>query len=356
MLAGIKSSRRPQFRVRQMSEDLHSNLCRARSCRQLLVGLLFVGGMLLAGSGCRGRAYDSVYQAKMAQRIRKLEDQLYQSEYDNRVLRDQMEQGIKVEDPYQDLPKSPAYQATEGVISEPPSGVPLADPMNQGVPTPVPDPKFQDVETGASQQGSGKPKVVADPDMLEPPRPDQLQESDPIVPGDVKPPATLDPPSPGNIPLPPIGDGSQATPDWRMPDHLELHETLSGGHHEDSDSVPEGLYLVITVKDEQDKIVNLQNFDIDAKMSVVMTEPAVDDQQAAAEIARWDFDAQQVRDFVRNSPVDGFHVLCDFRQQLPTGKKVQVDVQLSSGEEQMNCKGTVGLQQSIAASKWLPRG
>ena len=321
----------------------------------LVAGLLF-GGLLMAGPGCRGRAYDSVYQAKMAQRIRKLEDELYQSEYDNRVLRDQMGQVGEDEAPYQNLPQSPAFKATEGVNSEPPAGVPLADPIEQGAPVPVPDPKFQDLENQPDQPGSGKPMVVPDPDMLEPPRPEQLQEIDPIVPGDVSPPAMLDPPSPGKIPLPPLGDASDAMPELSMPDHLELHETLSGGHHEDSDSVPEGLYLVITVKDDQDKMVNLQNFDIDASMTVVITEPAADEQQAAAEIARWDFDAQQVRDFVRNSPVDGFHVLCDFRQQLPTGKKVQVDVRLSSGEEQMSCQGSVGLQQSIAASKWLPRG
>ena len=41
-------------------------------------------------AGCRSRAHNDLYQDKMASEIRVLEDQLYDADYQNRVLRDKV--------------------------------------------------------------------------------------------------------------------------------------------------------------------------------------------------------------------------------------------------------------------------
>ncbi len=48
-------------------------------------------GLAAFSTGCRGRAHEDVYRQKMLNEIRVLEDQLYEADYENRVLADKLE-------------------------------------------------------------------------------------------------------------------------------------------------------------------------------------------------------------------------------------------------------------------------
>ena len=87
-------------------------------------------------SGCRSRATRDLYTQKMASEIRVLEDQLYEADYQNRILRDKLEQerAIKSQPYFHDEP----YQGTS-----PPAQ-----------PTPLPDSMLDDL---------GQPDRLADP-------------------------------------------------------------------------------------------------------------------------------------------------------------------------------------------------
>ncbi|MEM6980380.1 MAG: hypothetical protein AAF539_12005 [Planctomycetota bacterium] len=54
------------------------------------IGVLVIGFVLPATAGCRGRAQEDLYAQKLRQEVRVLEDQLYEADYENRVLIDKL--------------------------------------------------------------------------------------------------------------------------------------------------------------------------------------------------------------------------------------------------------------------------
>lgn len=60
--------------------------------RRLLAGILGVGCLLvlITSSGCRGRAQEDLYRQNLQREVRVLEDQLYEADYENRVLIDKL--------------------------------------------------------------------------------------------------------------------------------------------------------------------------------------------------------------------------------------------------------------------------
>lgn len=54
-----------------------------------IVGVLCVG-MLIAAAGCRGRAQEDLYRQTLQREVRQLEDQLYEADYENRILIDKL--------------------------------------------------------------------------------------------------------------------------------------------------------------------------------------------------------------------------------------------------------------------------
>ena len=147
---------------------------------------------------------------------------------------------------------------------------------------------------------------------------------------------------------PPTGPGPPTV------DHISLHPNLSGGHQFDVDDEIDGLYVVVTVMDGADQILSLDQFDVDAEMSIVVLDPAAE--VPGTRLGRWDFTPQQVRTFIRSTPTDGLHVPIEWKKLRPAGQDVIVHVRMAAAEEEMRCQGRLKLEQSVAVSHWLPRG
>lgn len=351
-------------------------------------------------SGCRGRAVDDLYQAKMANQIRVLEDQLYDADYQNRVLRDQLtragdseqiDQAPSIESmprPVPDaVPRSPheanmdlnepdtaveagpppapdqvSPEKTAGSVDEP---KPLIDPPPEGLGVPregIPDP----VPDATNNQNSDLPAPTDQkpPPELIPPAEGQLMD-DQIIPGEKRPPSA-DQDSQDKIEIPAGSKKMQLESDAEpteepakdsapaIPDHLELHDGLSGGHQFDTDSDIDGLYLVITVADKAGHALSLDDFDVDADLTVVVVDPH--DESEDARIGRWEFSPEEVRQFVRRTPVDGIHIPIMWQDRIPSGDDVTVHIRMAAAEDEMRCQAKIRLEETVASANWLPRG
>jgi hypothetical protein len=249
-------------------------------------------------------------------------------------------------------------------------------------PKPVPDPSNNDAGATPPQQRERQPGEPPSqppsqpPSLLLPPPPsalppaelvppgeEQLME-EPIIPGEVLPPEEDGDEPPGKIEISPGAKTMQFDPEPSgpppVPDHLELHDGLSGGHRfepsvDGESPSPDGLYLVVTVADAAGQSVPLDRFDINAQLSVVVLDPHREG-ESEARLGRWDFSPEQVRRLVRATPVDGLHIPVAWRDRSPSGDDVIVHVKLVGEGEEMRCQGRVRLEQSVAAANWLPRG
>jgi len=372
--------------------------------------VLGLGGMALF-SGCQNRAHTDLYQQRIANEVRILEDQLYEADYENRKLRDELERAkgrvstdavaprhsqrksqsdygppIPSPDPLSNGPLSngplsngPIYGPNRSIDSfdmENDFGDSLIDP-GQAVPMDRLNNPFTDEPSGNDLPGSDvpgpggskrsgnkrdQPLVDPAPRMLPPPIgvPEPPGKSDteisPIEPGEILPPPSSNgkgqPKPPGQIILP---DAAKATQqEISAPETLQLHTGLSGGHQSDNDHEVDGLYLVINALDHYGKTVNLEDFEIDAEMSIVILDPAREPSEA--KIGRWEFSAEEVSELIRSRPLSGFHVPVIWQDVEPEGDEVIVHVRLRSEGDEMRCNGRVKVAESGVIAKWTPRG
>ncbi|MDV6032332.1 MAG: hypothetical protein F9B45_20045 [Phycisphaera sp. RhM] len=396
------------------------------------VALLAIGCLVGLPAGCRGRAHEDLYRAKMANEIRVLEDQLYDADYQNRVLRDELErsrsqdvrseassdrgprerilnqsppqvpddQGATMPDDYEILDLNspsmtePAPPSTPDQTVQPGTETPTPEPTPEpaagsGLPLP---PAIKNVPDQDAPETSDSPLPLVDPPKESGPKeglgmptetpaaPKPTESEGPFL--ELPPPAELIPPGEGELmdeqiipgpPLPPDEDpesppGKVKNPDdaktmgfdppttepLSTPDRLELHDGLSGGHQFDQDADIDGLFLIVTVVDDKGRSLSLENFDVDADLTVVVLDPNNDSEDAR--IGRWDFNPEQVRDMVRQAPIDGIHIPIAWQDRVPEGNDVMVHVRMAAAEEEMRCQGRVRLEQSVASANWLPRG
>ena len=372
---------------------------------------------MLSVVGCQSPAQQEVYSRKMANQIRVLEDQLYDADYQNRVLRDELKRAKdrckttessttpsaksrRLEQSYgppiESIPSDPVQPLRTLPLIDPNPTMQAPEPLtpaeNIPAPTPITDPNaptildegFEDEapanETSSSKlpYGPAANKESAKDDFI---RPSDLDESPEVIP---TPPAEAMPPgpestnpspvTPRDLPAPPNrnGEGEQGLriplpksledlsytkpklPPLATPDHIQLHPTLSGGHQFDQDDEVDGMYVVVNVVDKEGDIVNLRNFDIGAELTIVVLDPAIEG--VTSRIGRWDFSPEEVGTFIRTIPVDGLHVPIKWQDNEPSGEEVIVHVRLQSASEEMNCQAKVKLQRDSVMAKWLPRG
>jgi hypothetical protein len=401
-------------------KSFNASSSRASSSRAALGFLVLLSLSLL--SGCRGRAHEDVYQAKLANQIRVLEDQLYEADYHNRVLRDKLRQaedaarrhdGGPIPSSSQEARSSQETSSSQETLNggartnrdhdvrredpgsgradpgtgrtaddyelldldKPDPGQPSEDGSKEEAPE-VEKPGKRDRETDSQPL----PEPLTDPSSMPQPPSDDTPDTPPIpVPDPSNSDPTLDEPSgadpqpelpqpptekelkspPERIELPPgskileFEDAAEAE-NLPVPDHLEIHDGLSGGYQFDEDQDIDGLFLVVTVADEAGRLVPLDGFEVDAQLTVVVLDP--DDETAESPIGRWEFSPKQVREFVKSSPVDGIHVPLKWKEKLPRGDDVIVHVRMAAAEEEMRCQGRLKLAESVAMSNWLPRG
>ena len=400
------------------------------------LALLSICCLISSATGCRGRAHDDMYRAKMASEIRVLEDQLYDADYQNRVLRDELERSRSHGAPAGSSPKrvprerilnqsppqdpddarpappgdyeildlnapsmpEPDPRSTPDPTEQPESGTPTPAPTaGSGLPLPpaieeTPAPATPIAPADETPKTPDSPQPLVDPPLVAPPKeglgmpteaipaPKPRESEGPIL--ELPPPAELIPPGEGELmddqiipgpPLPPDEDpesppGKVKNPadaktmgfepptaaPLPIPDRLELHDGLSGGHQFDQDADVDGLFLIVTVVDDKGRALSLENFDVDADLTVVVMDP--NDDSEDARIGRWDFNPEQVRDMVRQAPIDGIHIPIAWQDRVPEGNDVMVHIRMAAAEEEMRCQGRVRLEQSVASANWLPRG
>ena len=332
----------------------------------------------------------------MANEIRVLEDQLYEADYHNRVLRDELNR-LKSSQCETPSPSADSDIVLEEPIHEyaPSAEVPLA------VPTPEP-PTSLDLDNPYLEESmvpaipgmetiSDQPTPLSDPNLeaVPAPEPDAIRESIPAPEPDASSnevPGPVEPPTPEEIAIPPVEESDSLlpppadkadekddsskiniSPDTNVlkyelpkprpapePVAITLHPSLSGGHQFDADDEIDGLYLIVTVVDKGGEVLSLDQFDVDAEMSVVVMDQS--DKAGEQRLGRWDFTSEQVRSFVRSSPIDGLHIPIPWKDREPESNTVTVHVRMAAAEEEMRCQAKLRLEESVAMSNWLPRG
>ena len=176
----------------------------------------------------------------------------------------------------------------------------------------------------------------------------------PIVPGDILPPPAdgqSNPAPPGKINLP--GPTGALPEPLQLPEQLRLHNGLSGGHRFDDELQSKGLYLVVNILDDRGRVVDPNDFDIDAKLTIVALDPELESDKAR--IGRWEFPASQLGQFIRSEPVAGLHVPVRWQQSQPSGEDVIVHVRLQSDDEEMLCSGRLKVSGPESIADWTPR-
>lgn len=343
--------------------------------------------MLLAGSGCRGRAQDDLYRQKLTGEIRNLEDQLYEADYENRVLAQRLQRLEQDLRRFKDTPEETRageprrLRTPESAAPSPksPPELPTPRPAPAAPRQPVPDWELEldeiEIDEGLPESGrgdDGDPRLEPAPGGPEPPGRRDLRIP-PIEPGEVVPPPSGDaePESlPGKIELdetmrflgaarvlgaaggrpagqhPGNGVGFHGGEESPIPVEIRLHPTLSGplnwGGSRDAGGILDagetpppggvenagGIELVIQAVDRGGRVVDLDGFDIDAELSVVALDPLRDPSEAR--IARWDFAPEDVARLVRDRPISGLYLTLAWQDERPRGDEVRVHVRLRS--------------------------
>ncbi|MCA9138772.1 MAG: hypothetical protein KDB00_18500, partial [Planctomycetales bacterium] len=98
--------------------------------------MLLLSGGICVVAGCRGRAHEDLYRAKMANEIRVLEDQLYDADYQNRVLRDELDRIRQGDVPHAPIDDGSIYHQPNAQHKPKPGGYDVLDPDSM----PIQDP------------------------------------------------------------------------------------------------------------------------------------------------------------------------------------------------------------------------
>ena len=350
--------------------------------------------MVSVTAGCRGSAYRDVYQQKMASEIRVLEDQLYEADYQNQILQDQVLRaevnasqvivpenrprrtflGKTLSDAGEviDAPSSKAGSAAGNTSSETPFAPTLSAPElpakrpATSTPTPAPTPKLparplDSPKTNGSFTPPAEPVPPGASDLSIP----DVQLGEPVPPPEVEMipdsipdslPNLIPEAPPGQIKLPEsvkiLGSGPPAEPVA-----IRINLGLSGGHKSDDAPATEGISLFVEAIDEKGAVVSLDQFDIDANLSVVLLDPA--QPGATARLGKWEFGPEQIREMLRPGIAvgrggTGMNVVIPWGNQRTTSPKVIAHVRLSAGDVAMQTQAEIATAQP-AMAQWTPR-
>ena len=317
----------------------------------------------------------------MAGEIRILEDQLYEADYHNRVLNDQLERcRVKAQTGRGSATPAPPPESANHSALSPKSSVttPMPAPIQQSDPA-FSQPGVIDMDAGFGDEQLAVPSV----DMGEPVAPESIETdappiepvplSDPspeelpapglpeppgandteipqIDPGEVLPPPVRgeqEPNRPGKIELPPGVRG-----DSGIPEKLKIHAGLTSGVQENGDQ--NQMSVVIHVVDKLGQTVDLESFDIDAELSIVLLDPSR--QPAESRIGRWDFPREKIATLIQKHPISAIRVPVEWNGDLPKGKEIVVHARLRAEEDDMRCQRRVAVKKDKVIAEWTPRG
>jgi hypothetical protein len=114
------------------------------------------------------------------------------------------------------------------------------------------------------------------------------------------------------------------------------------------------MLIVVNVVDKIGKTVDMDSFDIDAELSVVILDPERDPSEAR--LGRWDFSSQQVTELVRSEPISGLHIPVEWQDTEPSGDEVIVHIRLRAEDDEMRCEQRLKVERKTAIAEWTPRG
>lgn len=329
-----------------------------------MLGLL--AALIFLSSGCRGAAYRDVYTQKMTSEIRNLEDQLYDADYQNQVLRDElMRAEIRAAQVVVPQAARPPRSFFGKTLNE--NGEVVDQRMNRS-PEAMPTPQADSSQRTAPNPAT--PKLPARPldniESFEPPsEPVPPGSSDLMIPdvelGDPVPPMNELPDSPpefqpGQIKLPDSAKILGAGP-APSPVAIRINNGLSGGHKTDDAAATEGVELLIEAIDESGNVVDLSEFNIDANLSIVLLDPARSPD--TARLGKWDFGPDRIHDMMRSNPASPLHqgrlqVVIPWGEERPASTTVMAHVRLSADEVVMQTQGEIATNHAMAAN-WTPR-
>jgi len=316
---------------------------------------------LAASSGCRGKAYRDVYQQKMIGEIRNLEDQLYEADYQNKILVDELARTrsqIVVPDtrrsrsPGQNGATTPRPGTSPSTSSATP--VPLDPQRPQPILPARPIPPSSDDLTpppasrpGTPQNRSFEPPLVPIPPGAEMEFPD-VDLGEPVPPAGINAMPEL---PPGRIELP---DATRRNVRVQPaePVAIRINPAMSGGHRFDDSDTKTGMHLAIEAIDERGDLVRLEDFDVAAQLSIVLLDPTLP--TAEARLGRWDYDIGQIRKMIRPGQNSAIHVYIAWNEKQPSGKQVIAHVKLTGDQTQMQAQADLNTAD-VNVAQWNPR-
>lgn len=332
----------------------------------LLGRLVWTAALTVVFGGCRAAAYRDVYQQKMASEIRVLEDQLYDADYQNQVLRDELMR-FELKDAQVVIPESRPRRTIFGkTLSD--SGEVIDAPKAD----PAPRLPARPLQSTAPRKATSSPQAALQPPLADAQSEDNLvPPSEPVPPGptdlmipdvelgDPMPPPEPDAASegpPGRVAFPDSAKRLSAEP-LRQPIAIRIQPSLSGGHKTDDEPAVEGLLVVVEAVDERGSVVSLDQFDIDAELSIVLLDPA--QPGATARLGKWDFGPDQIREMVHRDLASAFRgrglrVVIPWGNARPQAASVIAHVRLGSGDAVMQTEAEIATAEPTMA-RWTPR-
>ncbi len=318
---------------------------------QFLAQCGLAAALMFCVCGCRSDAYSDVYRQKMAGEIRVLEDQLYEADYENQVLRDEVSRA-QMKAAQIIVPESRPPRSLFGKTRS--EGGEIVD-----VPKERPKPKLPARPLDGNTP-SLKPPPADEKSLLPPAEPVPPGASDLEIPdvelGDPMPPPAGNAPEslPGKIELPDLKILGMES--LEPPVAIRINSGLSGGHKTDDVPAIEGVLLIVEAIDESGAQVPLEEFDIAASLSVVLLDPARSGDQAR--LGKWDFGPEQIRDMIHpggNSLLgSGLHIVIPWGETRPEATTVIAHVKLAADEVVMQTQAEIATAQP-AMAQWTPR-
>lgn len=301
---------------------------------------------MLPLAACRSRAYQDVYNDQLTSEVRILEDQLYEADYQNQVLQQKLERERRK----QLSGKSPANPRPP-LTSSGNSGNAVTNEAETSDAKSTATPSEFDIDLGDPVDDlpapSQLPPVQVLPPRIEEFSPPQIEAGEPAPPGGDAKDAPL---PPGQITIP--ESARLMLPiEPTFPVSVEIHPGLSGGHHQDSDNQIDGIYLVVTLQDNQGKIAHF-----DKPMSIVVLDPDPTKTGDAARIGRWNFTAQQVAEHFRDTPLPSFHFPILWNDRVPQGDEVAVFVRVMTNSETPIETDMMLRFRASTTADWQPSG
>lgn len=294
----------------------------------------------LLALGCHGAAYREVYQQKMAGEIRILEDQLYEADYQNQVLVDElarMKARVQIPEDRRGRPGEPRRPGPAD-LRRPDQAPERSEDRRPTLPArPIPD-------------ASEPPSISVPPGAEELDLPD-VDLGEPVPP--LGPDAAIEAP-PGRVEFP---DSTRMLlpSEASVPVAVRINPGLSGGHRFDDSERTTGMHLAIEAVDRHGHALPLESPQLRGELTVVLRDPELG--EGEAELCRRHFSADELRLMVGSSAGGSarWNVYLEFDDRRPAGNQVLAEVSWLHEDEEFHAAARLSTADA-AVAEWNPRG